>query len=95
MICKRWRVKICFLIVFLWCISTTVLAETVKIGEINPLTGRLAKEGSEIHQGVALAVAEFNDRGGLDGRQVELISRDDQLRALLVATCYQMAKLVG
>ena len=78
MICKRWRVKICFLIVFLWCISTTVLAETVKIGEINPLTGRLAKEGSEIHQGVALAVAEFNDRGGLDGRQVELISRDDQ-----------------
>jgi branched-chain amino acid transport system substrate-binding protein len=55
-----------------------VAAGTVKIGEINPLTGRLAKEGSEIHQGVAVAVAQCNDRGGLDGRQVELISRDDQ-----------------
>ena len=54
------------------------MAETIKIGEINPLTGRLAKQGIEIHQGVAVAVAEINDRGGLNGRQVELISRDDQ-----------------
>ena len=78
MICKRWLAIICFLIVSLWCTSTTAVAETVKIGEINPLTGRLAKQGSEIHEGVAVAVAEFNDRGGLGGRQVELISRDDQ-----------------
>jgi len=77
-ICKRWLAIICFLIVSLWCTSTTAVAETVKIGEINPLTGRLAKQGSEIHEGVAVAVAEFNDRGGLGGRQVELISRDDQ-----------------
>jgi len=77
-ICKRWRATVCFLMVFLWWFSTIVLAETVRIGEINPLTGRLAKEGLEIHQGVVVAVAEFNDRGGLDGRQVELISRDDQ-----------------
>lgn len=53
-------------------------AEPIKIGEINPLTGRLAKQGSEIHQGVAVAVTEVNEGGGLQGRQVELISRDDQ-----------------
>jgi len=77
-LCKLSRAIVYFLIVFLWCANTTVLAETVKIGEINPLTGRLAKQGSEIHQGVAVAVAEVNDGGGLNGRQVELISRDDQ-----------------
>ena len=78
MLCKRSRATVCFLIVFLWCTNTPVVAETVKIGEINPLTGRLAKQGSEIHQGVAVAVAEVNDGGGLNGRQVELIFRDDQ-----------------
>src|SRR5210317_1182785 len=45
------------------CYSTFAVAATIKIGEINPLTGRLAKQGSEIHQGVAVAVAEVNDRG--------------------------------
>jgi branched-chain amino acid transport system substrate-binding protein len=68
----------CLLIGILWCTHTAVAAETIKIGEINPLTGRLAKQGSEIHQGVAVAVAEVNDGGGLKGRRVELISRDDQ-----------------
>lgn len=74
----RGRSIVYFLIIFLWCTNTPVMAETVKIGEINPLTGRLAKQGIEIHQGVAVAVAEINDGGGLNGRQVELISRDDQ-----------------
>jgi branched-chain amino acid transport system substrate-binding protein len=50
----------------------------LKIGEINPLTGKLAEHGLEIHQGVELAVAEVNEAGGLAGRPVELISRDDQ-----------------
>jgi branched-chain amino acid transport system substrate-binding protein len=75
---KSIRAILYLLTVILWCTNTTVAVETIKIGEINPLTGRLAKQGSEIHQGVAVAVAEVNDRGGLNGRQVEIISRDDQ-----------------
>ncbi len=76
--CKRYQIIACLLLLAFWCYSTFAVAATIKIGEINPLTGRLAKQGSEIHQGVAVAVAEVNDRGGLNGRQVELISRDDQ-----------------
>ena len=76
--CKRFPIIACLLLLAFWCYSTFAVAATIKIGEINPLTGRLAKQGSEIHQGVAVAVAEVNDRGGLNGRQVELISRDDQ-----------------
>jgi len=50
----------------------------VRIGEIDPLTGRLAKHGQEIHEGILYAVEEVNSQGGLKGRKVVLISRDDQ-----------------
>ncbi len=50
------------------------------LGEIDPLTGALAKHGLEIHQGILLAVEEVNGRGGLRGRPVKLHSRDDQSR---------------
>lgn len=55
-------------------------ASDIALGEINPLTGALAKHGTEIHQGITLAVAEVNARGGLNGRRVKLLSRDDQSR---------------
>ncbi len=53
-------------------------AKAVRIGEINPLTGKLAVHGQEIHQGILYAVEEINAGDGLQGRPVQLISRDDQ-----------------
>ncbi|MFC1828708.1 ABC transporter substrate-binding protein [Thermodesulfobacteriota bacterium] len=73
---KHCSIFVCLLIFSLW--SNADAASTIKIGEINPLTGRFAKQGLETHQGVATAVAEANDAGGIDGRVLELISRDDQ-----------------
>ncbi len=55
-------------------------ASSIRLGEINPLTGNLALHGLEIHQGIVAAVAEVNSRGGLNGQTVELLSRDDQSR---------------
>ncbi|MFP3867132.1 MAG: ABC transporter substrate-binding protein [Desulfobacteraceae bacterium] len=52
--------------------------ELVKLGEINPLSGYLAKHGWEIHQGIQYAVEEVNARGGLAGHRVEVLSRDDR-----------------
>jgi branched-chain amino acid transport system substrate-binding protein len=69
---------ICLFLLILWC--QTGFAETIKIGEINPLSGRFAKQGLEVHQGVAVAVAEANEAGGIGGRLLELVSRDDQSR---------------
>jgi len=54
--------------------------EPVRIGEVNPLTGRLATHGREIHEGILLAVEEASRFGGLEGRPVELLTRDDQSR---------------
>lgn len=53
-------------------------AEPLVIGEINPRTGALALQGQSIHQGIVLAVEEQNARGGIGGRPLSLISRDDE-----------------
>ncbi len=56
----------------------TVGSPGITIGEIDPLTGKLAKHGLEIHEGILYAVEEANSKGGIQGRKIELISRDDQ-----------------
>ena len=56
----------------------TSFAAGIKIGEINPLSGRFAKNGIEIHQGIEVAVAEANAKGGIGGLRLQLVSRDDQ-----------------
>ncbi len=53
-------------------------AQEIRLGEINPLSGHLAKHGLEIHQGILYAVEEANAGGGVAGQRVELLSRDDQ-----------------
>jgi branched-chain amino acid transport system substrate-binding protein len=67
-------------IVFFYIILPAVVlsADAVRIGEVNPLTGKLSKHGLEIHEGILMAVEEVNGRGGIKGRKVELVSRDDQ-----------------
>lgn len=53
-------------------------AEPITIGEINPRTGVLAVQGTAVHKGILLAVEEANARGGVAGRPVTLLSRDDE-----------------
>lgn len=55
-------------------------AEPVRIGEVVPLTGPLAAHGRAVHEGIRYAVEEANAHGGLQGRRVLLLSRDDEAR---------------
>src|SRR5918992_5075406 len=52
--------------------------QVIKIAVGAPLTGPLAKQGQEVANAVALAVDEWNARGGVLGRKIELIAADDQ-----------------
>ena len=69
---------IIFCLSFLIFSTETSFAAVIKIGEINPLSGRFAKNGIEIHQGIEVAVAEANAKGGIGGLRLQLVSRDDQ-----------------
>jgi len=51
---------------------------TIKIGGIYPLSGGVAVYGVEARNGVQLAVEEINAAGGINGKQVELITEDDE-----------------
>ncbi|WP_034297272.1 ABC transporter substrate-binding protein [Herbaspirillum sp. RV1423] len=51
-------------------------AGNIRIGEINSFTGA-TQSGQAYRNGAELAVAEINAAGGLLGRQLELIARDD------------------
>lgn len=54
--------------------------DPIKIGFPIPLTGPFGAEASDQQAGAMLAVDEFNARGGVLGRRVELLVRDDQLK---------------
>jgi len=52
-------------------------AESIKVGVILPLTGRLFKLGGEIeHKSFLMAVDEINKSGGINGKEIDLIMED-------------------
>lgn len=52
-------------------------ADTIKIGEINHYK-RMAAFAGPYKQGIELALKEVNDAGGVLGKPLEFIFRDDQ-----------------
>jgi len=53
-------------------------SDTVAIGAVFPLSGPIAYYGNESRDGALLAIEEINAAGGLLGKQLTLISEDDE-----------------
>lgn len=53
-------------------------AQPIKIGVLAPLTGVYAVVGDRTVKGVEFAVEEINSKGGVLGRKIEMIVRDDE-----------------
>jgi branched-chain amino acid transport system substrate-binding protein len=73
--------------------------DTIKIGEYASLTGKEAAFGTSSHNGTLLALEEINAAGGVLGRQLELITEDDQSKqgeaATIVKKLISRDKVVG
>lgn len=52
--------------------------QTIKVGEFASLTGKEATFGTSSHEGTLLAIEEINAAGGVLGKQIELLTEDDQ-----------------
>lgn len=52
--------------------------DAIKIGVAGPMTGDQAKMGTDFKNGVTLAVEEWNAKGGVLGKKIEIIIEDDQ-----------------
>lgn len=66
-------------------VATTMLtgaasAQSIKIGLTGPYTGGSASMGVSMRDGAKLAVAEINKAGGVMGRQLLIIERDDEAK---------------
>jgi branched-chain amino acid transport system substrate-binding protein len=70
-----WFVVLALALVF--SITTTAMAENIRIGVASPYTGNLAAYGDNIKAGVNLKLKEMNDAGGINGQKVELVWGDD------------------
>ncbi|MBI5366548.1 MAG: branched-chain amino acid ABC transporter substrate-binding protein [Planctomycetes bacterium] len=61
--------------------------DVIKIGVAGPLTGGQAKMGNDVLHGVQLAVKEWNAKGGVLGKKIEVISRDDEAQEKQATPC--------
>jgi len=56
--------------------SIAIAAETIKVGIVLPLTGKLAKFGEIENKSFLMALEEINGGGGINGKKIELIIED-------------------
>jgi len=74
-----WKAFLCF--AFLMAGVRVDADETVKIGEVNPITGAIGRYGTSCHQGVQLAIDQVNSGGGVLGKKIALLTEDNQSQA--------------
>jgi branched-chain amino acid transport system substrate-binding protein len=55
--------------------------ETIKVGEVNPITGAIGRYGTTCHQGIQLAIDQANAAGGVLGKKIDLLTEDNQSQA--------------
>ena len=59
---------------------SSMAADPIKIGVSGPFTGGSAPMGVSMRDGVKIAVAEINAKGGVLGRPLQIVERDDEAK---------------
>ncbi len=68
---------ILFVVLSLWG-CTKGEENLVRIAVVGPMTGDQSKQGTDLKNGVELAVEEWNEKGGVLGKKIKLFVEDDQ-----------------
>jgi branched-chain amino acid transport system substrate-binding protein len=83
---KMYKVMMALVAVCLMVIPA-MAADTLKVGVQAPITGSYANEGQGIENGTRLLAEQINAKGGVMGKQIEVITCDDQGTAMAAAIC--------
>ena len=75
---KNYRMTIMAALLATTATSASYAADAIKIGVVTPLTGTYAGIGQQVKWGLDLATKEVNAKGGILGRQIELIYEDSE-----------------
>ena len=71
---------LCSLFLIFGCTKTED-KNVIKIGEYGSLTGPEATFGTSTHNGIMLAMNDVNAQGGINGKQIKVLTVDDQGKA--------------
>ncbi|NYT67543.1 ABC transporter substrate-binding protein [Pusillimonas noertemannii] len=82
---NKWTYVLCLASVF-GMSGALAQSDPIRIGLPVPLTGPYGAEAKDQVRNAEIAVKEFNEAGGLDGRMAELLVRDDKLNPGEAAT---------
>jgi len=73
-------------------------SDTIRVAVAGPMTGDQSKQGTDLKNGVELAVTEWNEKGGVLGKKIELLVGDDQhdpKQAVSIANKFVNSGVVG
>jgi branched-chain amino acid transport system substrate-binding protein len=73
----RWKSLVCVALL----LARAEAQEDIKIGEVNPISGAIGQYGATCHRGVQLAIDQANQSGGVLGKQILLLTEDNQSKA--------------
>ena len=62
--------------------------DTIKVGVLGPLTGDVSVYGQAVVNGATLRLKQANEEGGINGKQIEIISMDEQGDPTQAVTCF-------
>ena len=66
--------------IFAFAVVSAMAADPIKVGVSGPFTGGSSSMGVSMRDGVRMATDEINKAGGVLGRQILLIERDDEAK---------------
>ena len=69
-------------------VSAASSGETIKVGVMGPLTGNVSVYGQAVVNGATLYLKQVNEKGGINGKQLEIIAMDEQGDATQAVTCF-------
>ncbi|MBX2987642.1 MAG: ABC transporter substrate-binding protein [Bdellovibrionaceae bacterium] len=62
----------------LFVVGCTKSGDEIRVGEFGSLTGNEATFGISTNKGIRMAIDEVNEKGGIKGKKIKLITLDDQ-----------------
>lgn len=74
-------IGIALLVALIAIYKIATLRPPIYIAMVSPMTSEDSQDARGMYEGIQLCVDEFNARGGIDGRRIELLTFDDQAKA--------------
>ena len=68
--------------------ASAASGDTIKIGVMGPLTGNVSVYGQAVVNGAALYLKQVNADGGINGKQIEILTEDEQGDATQAVNCF-------